>query len=203
MVTQAEMWNAFLARQIDLLLGEYQRMPIAVRPLGGGERAVVHVHVPYMLQTLDIIGRPQDFGTLAPRHQRRLLRVRDARRSAPPEVRAFLEDQFHRPDGSERGVANGRVNAQEIRRLLQAAVDRGLVPTPAGKAHPDGDELRAWLRTYGIGLDCCAFVQHALIGLLQAARGSARARAPRGRPRPGLYAQRVGLPRRHRPIGPD
>jgi hypothetical protein len=79
-----------------------------------------------------------------------------AKLKAPGAVKQFLHEQFY--DGDyERLVARGRAGVDDIQRLLQAAVDQGLVP-----AESDGYDLRTWLRHYGIGIECSAFVQHAL-----------------------------------------
>jgi hypothetical protein len=160
-------WNAFLGGKIDRFLGELQGIEIVIAP-DTGERRVVRVHVPYMTQTVTVIDRKQAFATLEPRHQRRLIRVKEARSHAPAVVKAFLHEQFYRSDGSEKPIAKGRADAQEIQRFLQAAVDRGLIPLTA-----NSHDLRGWLHRYGIGLDCSAFVQHALTRLVQASRAAA------------------------------
>ena len=122
--------DAFLRKEIDRFLSEFQNMETVIQE--HGETRVVRVHVPYMLQTVTIIDREQDFARLRPRHQRRLLRVKNARDNAPAAVKSFLHAQFYNSDGSERPVAKGRADAQEIRRFLQAAVDRGSVSATAG-----------------------------------------------------------------------
>ena len=42
-----------------------------------------------------------------------------------------------------------------------------------GRSHPDGCDLRQWLKTYGIGVDCSAFVQHALTHVVRACYAAA------------------------------
>jgi hypothetical protein len=154
--------DALLKDALDRFLSEYREMEIAVAARDGAPR-VVRVHVPYMMQTVAIVDRPRDFAALRPRHQRRLLRVKEARdRRAPSAVKAFLHEQFHDADGDERLVAAGRGDAGAIRMLLQAAVDSGLLPEDPGSA-----DLRAWLKRYGIGVDCSALAQHALERLLR------------------------------------
>jgi hypothetical protein len=51
--------------------------------------------------------------------------------------------------------------------LLQAAVDQGFVTTAEGKQSPCARALRAWLKHYGIGIDCSALVQHILTRLIK------------------------------------
>jgi len=80
---------------------------------------------------------------------------------------------FHEQDGRERLVAIGKSGPKEIRRLLQAAVDAGLVESPAGSAPLASSDLRAWLQRYGIGVDCSGFVQHTLTHLIQASYAAA------------------------------
>jgi hypothetical protein len=164
-------WSAFVAQEIDRFLREFQGIEIVVT-LQDSQPVVVRVHTPYMMQTVTIVDRAHAFAKLRPRHQRRLVRARAARQDAPASVRAFLNEQFYRDDGSERAIAGGRADADAIRRSLQAAVDRGLVPVSADKPHPDSRDLRDWLKRYGIGLDCSAFVQHALTRLVRAGRAA-------------------------------
>ena len=148
-------WEQFIS-EIVRILGLYQGAEIAIPGRDGKETHVVAVHIPYMLQTLSIIDDPDAFAKLAQRHQDRLLRVKANRENAPEEVKQFLHEQFYNGD-YERLVAQGRAGVDDIQRLLQAAVDQGLVP-----AEPDGYNLRTWLIHYGIGIECSAFVQHAL-----------------------------------------
>ncbi len=117
--------------------------------------------------TVAWVDQPETLARQRARHRARLLRVKQARADAPPEIRAFLQRWFYDQDGGERLVAKGRSNPEDIRQLLQAAVDAGLVPRPAGRDHLIGASLRAWLQRYGIGVDCSAFVQHTLTHLLQ------------------------------------
>jgi hypothetical protein len=176
---------AWLKNEIDRFLDEFQAMAIAVADQRG-QAKVVRVHVPYMMQTVRIIDREDDFARLKVRHQRRLLRVKKARDNAPAEVKAFLRAQCYDSDGRENWIASGRADAQAIRRFLQAAVDAGLVDATAGS-----QALRAWLRQYGIGVDCSAFVQHALVRLVRSSRAAA-GKAPGARDGSGLGFVRSG-----------
>ena len=146
-------WEQFISDEIIRILGQYQGAEIAIP---AKEPLVVAVHIPYMMQTLAIIDRPDEFEKLAQRHQDRLMRVKANRENAPEAVKQFLHKQFYHGD-YERLVAQGRAGIDDIRRLLQAAVNQELVP-----AESDGYDLRIWLKHYGIGIDCSAFVQHAL-----------------------------------------
>jgi hypothetical protein len=155
-------WEQFISDEIIRVLGLYQGAEIVMPGRDGAETHVVAVHIPYMMQTLAIIDDPDAFGRLAQRHQDRLLRVKANRDNAPEAVKQFLRQQFY--DGDyERLVARGRAGIDDIRSLLQAAVNQGLV-----RAESDGYGLRTWLKRYGIGIDCSALVQHALTQVVRA-----------------------------------
>lgn len=150
-------WEQFISDEIIRVLGLYQGAEIAIPESDGEEARVVAVHIPYMLQTLAIINDPDAFEKLAQRHRDRLLKVKTNRENAPEAVKQFfLHEQFY--DGDyEQLVARGRADVDDIQRLLQAAVNQGLI-----SAESDGYDLRVWLKHYGIGVDCSAFVQHTL-----------------------------------------
>jgi hypothetical protein len=85
-------------------------------------------------------------------------------------------------EGDDRTLENGRAVPGEIQALLQEAVDRGLVPARQAGHTLCASDLRAWLKTYGIGVDCSGYVMYALLRLLQdgcAAAGKALDRDPR------------------------
>jgi hypothetical protein len=128
----------------------------------------VFVHPPYMLQTTTLIDDQEAFGKLARRHRDRLVRVNHARDCAPGAVKALLDRHFYDDDGQEELVARGRSPLEEIKSVLQDAVDRRLIPADASKSYPDSHDLRQWLKTYGIGVDCSAFVQQALARVVRA-----------------------------------
>jgi len=153
--------------EIECFLARYQMLEIAFRPHDMTETRTVYVHVPYMMGTVNWMDQPETLARQRARHRARLIRVKQARADAPPEIRAFLQHWFYDEDGEERLVAKGRSNPEDIRQLLQAAVDQGLVPRSVGEDPLTGVDLRAWLQQYGIGVDCSAFVQHTLTHLLE------------------------------------
>ena len=161
--------------EIERFLARYQMLEIALRPHDMGESSTVYVHVPYMMGTVSWVDQPETLARQRARHRARLLRVKQAREDAPPETQAFLKRWFYDQDGGERLVAKGRSNPEDIRQLLRAAVDEGLVSKPADVDHLTGNDLRAWLQRYGIGVDCSAFVQHCLTHLLQVSYAAVRA----------------------------
>lgn len=153
-------WDSLIKTEIERFLARYQALEIAVRD----QRLCAHV--PYMMGSVTWVDQPETLARQRPRHQARLRRVAQARRKAPPALQAFFHRWFSAPDGTEPLVAAGRSGPEEIRQLLQAAVDVELVPTDQGRL--TGMALRAWLQRYGIGVDCSGFVQHTLSYLLQA-----------------------------------
>jgi len=196
-------WDAFLSHHLCAFLGEFQALPVIVGPRETDARSITHVHIPYMLQSTAIVDDPRAFRSLKPHHQARLLRVRHARESAPREVRMLLERHFYDDNGKERLLARGRARLDDVRRLLQDAVDRGLIPVPPGRPHLDGGDLRVWLKTYGIGVDCSAFVQQALSRLTGAGHAAIQGTAQQDRDHDvgwlrtfGVYADVMGQPGR-------
>jgi len=121
-----------------------------------------------MMQTTTLIDDQEALERLAQRHRERLTRVKHARDHAPDAVKALVNRHFYGDDGQEKPVAQGRSPLEDIRSVLQDAVDRQLVPAGAGMPYPDGHDLRQWLKTYGVGVDCSAFVQQALTRVVRA-----------------------------------
>jgi len=159
-------WDAFAERHLRELLSAFQQIEVTLRPEGGGAPVTVRVHMPYMMQSVSILEDEAAVARLRPRHQDRLRRVKEARDAAPRGIKAYLRQQFHASDGRERAVAKGRASPEDVRAFLQGAVDRGLVSLGEGRLYPDGNDLRGWLRRYGVGVDCSGFVQHALHSLV-------------------------------------
>jgi hypothetical protein len=159
-------------QEINRFVREFQSIEVVLTPEGAGEAVSVLVHAPYMQQGVTIIDRGEGFDRLPPRHQNRLRNVKAARENASAEVKEFLKGQLYGENGQERRLANGRAEMADIQRLLQDAVDRGLVPAGKSRPYPDGHDLRKWLKEYGIGVDCSAFVQQALTRLVRACCGA-------------------------------
>jgi hypothetical protein len=164
---QSAGWDSLIRLEIERFLARYQALRIEVMEQDADETVMARVHVPYMMGTVRWVAQPETLARQRARHRARLLRVKLARESAPPETQAFLARWLYDQDGDERLVAKGRSNPEDIRQLLQAAVDEGIVPLPTGQSRLTGERLRAWLQGYGIGVDCSAFVQHTLTYLLQ------------------------------------
>lgn len=166
-------WDDFAERHLRRVLCAYQRVAVTVPADESGAPVTVQVHTPYMMQTVSILEHEDAFARLRPRHRARLLRVREAREAARPDIRAYLHEQFYDCDGRERSLAKGRASAEDIQAFLQGAVERGLVPPRQGRAYLDARDLRGWLRRFGVGVDCSGFVQHALTSLVVASYAAA------------------------------
>jgi hypothetical protein len=118
----------------------------------------VAVHPPYFMNVRDRAGA----------HARTLERYDAAqanRRAADRATRRLLHEISQREGRGGMGIARARVgksHPEDIRRILQAALDRNLVQAGPGRDHPNGEDLRNWLVRYGIGVDCSGFVSQAL-----------------------------------------
>jgi hypothetical protein len=162
-------WNTFVTEEIRRFLIEFQGIKIVVTPGDADEMVFLFVHPPYMLQSVTIVDDEKEFTKLPRRHQIRLKKVEEARENAPNDVKEFLYCRFYGAGNQrEAAVAKGRAELEDMRRLLQEAVDQGLVPVPEGRPYPGSSDLRNWLKKYGIGVDCSAFVQQTLTRLVRA-----------------------------------
>ncbi|MEZ4862682.1 MAG: hypothetical protein R3C14_15310 [Caldilineaceae bacterium] len=157
-----------IATELKRFVREFQTIEISVTPEDAPAAIHASVHPPYMLQSVTLIDNTEKFQQLAARHRARLQRVRAARENAPDDVKEFLRRHFYDGAGREKHIADGRAPLREIKGLLQAAVDQGVIAPSGGKQQPDSSDLRQWLKTYGIGIDCSGFVQQALQRLIDA-----------------------------------
>jgi hypothetical protein len=159
--------DKLFAAEIYRFVREFRNIGIRVTPENVEESVYAFVHPPYMLQSVTLIDNDEQFKQLEERHRARLQRVKEARETAGEAVGGFLDRQFYEKDGREKHIVSGRAELAEIRKLLQEAVDQGLVPIPRGKKHTDGYVLRTWLKKYGVGTDCSGFVQQVLKRLVE------------------------------------
>lgn|GEM_PF-3953926 len=156
-----------VAAEILRFLRAFQQ--IEVRSTDG----LLRVHPPYMLQSTSLLDQPEVFTHMQAHHRLRLERVRAARAAASPPLQALLSRHFYDANGKETGLSRGRAEPHAIRALLQEALELGLAPS-----QPGGVSLRAWLKTYGVGVDCSGFVQQALSRLRAAFPAAAMAEIP-------------------------
>lgn len=170
MGTNSRWRDEVITTEISRFVREFQTIRIRVTSENVEEIICAFVHPPYMLQSVTLIDNDEMFNRLKERHRARLQRVNEARKTAPETVRRFLDERFYEKDGRERYIASGRAELEEIRELLQEAVDQRFVSISRGKEYPDGYDLRKWLKAYGVGVDCSGFVQQALKRLVKVSR---------------------------------
>ena len=149
--------DAAVSDAIRSALRQYQEMPIDVPvndprlgAAAAGESQQVHVRVPYFLYS----GRRRAGAEAA---QRRSPAVRGALSGIPIETRV------------------GKGSPAQVRQAVQSAVNQGLVRQGRGRGWPPtADDIRTWMQTYGLGIDCSGFVYWAL-WQVQANRGGEQA----------------------------
>ncbi|MEZ4646142.1 MAG: hypothetical protein R3E31_26050 [Chloroflexota bacterium] len=158
-------WDALVSDSLNQFLHAFQQIPIRV-PSTQAEAKIIYVHAPYMQGSVAWLKDGQK--RLGDDVLARLQNVAAARMQAPEATRQLLQQHLYTAEGQERLVAQGRATSLAIQQLLQTAVYAHVVPTKAGNRCPDAQDCRAWLQTYGIGVDCSAFVQQALTHLVKA-----------------------------------
>jgi hypothetical protein len=145
-------WNNFVSSNIQAFLNDFQTIEVVVSPPDSDEMTFEIVHPPYFLNRV-ITGNSQ----------KRIDTANAARENAPDFVKSFLYGKNNKPTA----LARGRSQLEDIRKILQTALDKGEIPAGPGKEYPDGKVMRDWLKKYGIGIDCSGFVQQALIHLVR------------------------------------
>ena len=154
--------DAQTTAQIGNFLSAFQNIELLGPPQTPNPHQPVFVHPPYMLQSVRLIENVQQFARLAERHQLRLQKVKAARDKANDETKQFLRAQFYDENHQEKLLANGRATLAQIKQLLQEGVDQKVISWSE-----DRRTYRAWLKTYGIGVDCSGFVEQALQRLVE------------------------------------
>lgn len=128
----------------------------------------VAVQTPYFMNVPD---RTQ----AQPRTLERYDAAQANRRAADRATRHLLHEISQREGRGGMGIARARVgksHPEDIRRILQAALDRHLVQAGPGRDHPNAEDLRNWLVRYGIGVDCSGFVSQALNRVTERVQGA-------------------------------
>jgi hypothetical protein len=127
----------------------------------------ITVHPPYFMNVPD---RSEAQGRTLQRYDA----AQANRRAADRATRRLLHEAFARRGTGAMDLGRARVgksHPEDIRQILQSALDRNLVQPGAGRDHPDGTDLRNWLIRYGIGVDCSGFVSQALNRVTETIRG--------------------------------
>jgi len=143
--SQVEVDAAVRAR-LEAFLTAFQNIPVRVRweENGAKQEAVVQVHPPYFINSTASTASKNRFDKAAANRKA----ATGSEDKAP--VATALVDRI------------GKTTPQNLAAILQSAVDHQKVPFPAAQKHPNAEDLRKWLVTYGIGVDCSGFVSQAL-----------------------------------------
>jgi hypothetical protein len=142
-------WNSFITGEIQDFLNEFQNIYVVVSPPDSDEMVFEIVHPPYYLNA-----------KYTENSVKRIEAAEAARKDAP----AYVKSQLFKGGDMDKptALATGRSSMNQIREVLQGALDKGLIKPSGKKKYPDSKDLRAWLKKYGTGVDCSAFVQQAL-----------------------------------------
>jgi len=161
--------------ELEGFLAEFSAIPVTVRWVEQTDtqcvprEAEVAVHPPYFMNVTQG-SRP----TAAARTVERYDTATGNRGDADRDPRRYLREVRTREDRGGMGMSSalvGKSSPEEIQTILQMAIDRHLIPTPAGQDHLTGADLRNWLVQYGIGVDCSAFVAQALNRVMEQVYG--------------------------------
>ncbi|MBC5784501.1 M15 family metallopeptidase [Ramlibacter sp. USB13] len=154
-------WDARIRSTVEDFLALWKAIPVKVGT------QTVNVHPPYYINVNDKSGAAsKERAKLAEQH----------RAAAPAALRSLI--------GEKRFLNTriGKATTDSIRELLEAADAKGVLVTDAvvgGSATPD--TLRAFLKHYGLGVDCSGFVAQAinkLVGLFNTATAADSIAAP-------------------------
>lgn len=156
--------DALVQRELEGFLNEFQSIPVTVKwvEYSGTEcipqEEQVAVHPPYFMN----VRKPEKAKprTLA-RYKTAIENRKAASRSASNLIAEFSRKKSKGGIGLSR-IQVGKSHPEDIRKILQAALDRDLIKPGKGRDHPDAQDLREWLDHYGIGIDCSGFVSQAL-----------------------------------------
>lgn len=135
-------WDPRIRSTVEGFLAGWKAIPVTV----GGQ--AVTVHPPYFINV-------NDKSAAASKERMRL--AEQHRAAAPAALRALINEKrfLH--------ARIGKATTEKLRELLEAADAQGVLRTDAtvgGQATPDN--LRAFLKHYGLGVDCSGFVALAL-----------------------------------------
>ncbi len=161
-------------QELEDFLQEFQNITVTVTwGEDTGTQSVMHseevaVHPPYFMNVRDRSGAH-------PRTLQRYDAAQAHRRAADRATRQLL-NEISRREGRRGGMGAasarvGKSSPDEIRRILERALDRNLIQAGAGQDHPNSQDLRNWLIRYGIGIDCSGFVSQALNRVITAMGG--------------------------------
>lgn len=135
-------WDQRICQIVEGFLAGWRGIPVRV-----GSQTIA-VHPPYYMNVNARSG---------PATRRRHDTAQQHRNAAPAALRAIINDRrfFN--------VTIGKPTPEQVRDLLQEADARGVLTTdPTINGNPTSATLRAFLKHYGLGVDCSGFVAQAL-----------------------------------------
>jgi hypothetical protein len=156
--------DAIVQAELESFLSEFSGIEVTVRWVEDTGTAcvqreeLVQVHPPYFMNVTD---RESAAAETLDRYDDAVSERGAANRAVRDFIREFSRSERRSGWGLGRALV-GKSNPDDIRRIVQEALDRNHIPTPPGANYPDGDAIRGWLQQYGIGVDCSAFVSQAL-----------------------------------------
>lgn len=140
-----EKWDRRIRSTLESFLTAFEKIPINA----GG--STIPVHPPYYINS-----------TGSENSRRRVERAAQNRRRDAAKIKGLLNGRFE--------ATVGKATMQQIHDIVQGAVNADLVTAADGTTLTSAD-LRAWLVTYGLGVDCSGFVSQALNLVLKTALG--------------------------------
>ena len=155
--------DSVVREELEGFLSEFQNIEVTVRWLEytGTEcrqrKEQVAVNPPYFMNVRD---RKKATKTTLKRYDTAI----ENREAAAGAVQDLISEFSRKESKGGMGVRRARVgkaHPEDIRTILQTALDRGLIKPGKGRDHPDSQDLRDWLDRYGIGVDCSGFVSQA------------------------------------------
>lgn len=165
-----------ITKELEDFLKQFSNIKVTVRwKVGTGEQQIekseeVAFHPPYFMNVLE--ESREDL------HERTLERYDTAvanRKAADRASKKLLHEIGRREGQGGMGIGRAKVGKsypEDLRKIVQAALDRDLIKAGAGRDHPNGEDLRTWLICYGIGVDCSGFVSQALNQVTAKVRGT-------------------------------
>jgi hypothetical protein len=168
--------EAQITKELEAFLKQFSNIKVTVRwKEGTGEQQVekskeVAFHPPYFMNV-----REESREDAHGRTQERYDTAVANRNAADRATRKLLKEIGRREGKGGMGIRRakiGKAYPEDLRKIVQTALDRNLIQAGEGRDHPNSGDLRAWLVRYGIGVDCSGFVSQALNQVTTKVRGT-------------------------------
>ncbi len=154
--------NALIEKEIEAFTEEFSNIPVIAGWSEGGQsrNETIYVRPPYFMNLLPFKegNGPQP----RPKTIERYKEAEENRNHAPQPVKDLLSQVPSK-------VLKGKSTPDDIRELLQKAVRSDLIRSENGLSHPNSEDIRNWLKKYGIGVDCSGFASQVLNRVTQRA----------------------------------